>query len=394
MPPTRRAVAAVADVRLDAAKAWGEQVGCRASDDRHDAARPSTPKRWCICTPPSTHLELAESSLADGITVLSEKPLAVDRRERAADGRRGRQRRRAARDGGQVPLLSPTWWPARADAGDGSLGAMSGWSRTPSPRGSTCAAGGTADPRCRGGGVIIDNGTHSVDLVRWLAGPVRRGARGRDRPARRVSGRGHGPAASAHRRRGRRHGRPVVEHRQVAGGLRPGLRHRRARSASAGKQSAWRRYGWDWRSFGTGYVKVGRHGRRARCSSAGPCERMEPLLVDAPDGSRPPRSSTRPTSRSASGDWVKVADPELDRSIDVSGPAHPSDRAGRGRGRDRRRHLGVGQRPHPRPGNHASARDCIVGEKTYIAYGVAHRRPGKDQRFRLHLHTPSRSRTA
>ena len=62
-------------------------------------------------------------------------------------------------------------------------------------------------------------------------------------------------AAPAHRGRRRRHGRPVVEHRQVASPTSSASTAPSGEVRVGWRESAWRRYGGDWEVIGTGYAK-------------------------------------------------------------------------------------------------------------------------------------------
>ena len=71
-------LAAVADLRSDAARALAETAGCPWFSS-HEALRESGEcDAVLICTPPSTHAALCEDFLSHKIPVLCEKPLSTD----------------------------------------------------------------------------------------------------------------------------------------------------------------------------------------------------------------------------------------------------------------------------------------------------------------------------
>lgn len=163
---------AVADTRLDAAKALAEPAGAAAVPDMDTLLTVPGVDAVLICTPPATHPALAIAAAEAGRHVLCEKPLAVGIDEAlsmlAASDKAGvvlsmaskfrfvedLVRARSLITGGSLgkPLLFNNAFVSRVD--------MAGrWN---------------ADPALSGGGVLIDNGTHSVDIARYLLGPLTR----------------------------------------------------------------------------------------------------------------------------------------------------------------------------------------------------------------------------
>lgn len=123
-----------------------------------------------VCTPPATHHEIVAHFLARGISVLCEKPLdfsAVAARELFE---------LAERNG--VTLMTASKFRyvsdvnrAKAAIEAGSLGRIISYENT------FCSKVDMTDrwnarPEISGGGVLIDNGTHSVDIARYLLGPI------------------------------------------------------------------------------------------------------------------------------------------------------------------------------------------------------------------------------
>lgn len=124
-----------------------------------------------IATPPDTHRELTEYAANRGIHVLCEKPLAPDSHS-------ARAMLAAARKNGIVLSMASKFRfvedvrTARALVDCGELGDILLLENAftscidMKPR-------WNSDPSRAGGGVIIDNGTHAADVVRYLLGPVR-----------------------------------------------------------------------------------------------------------------------------------------------------------------------------------------------------------------------------
>ncbi|MGP6158656.1 MAG: Gfo/Idh/MocA family protein [Vulcanimicrobiaceae bacterium] len=123
-----------------------------------------------ICTPPSTHPELAISAVSEGCHVLCEKPLSIDEAGATA------MLDAAAKAG--VILTMATKFRYVADIvrarnmlrlgvfGELQLIVNEFCSPVSMER------RWNSNPKLSGGGVFIDNGTHSVDILRYLAGPA------------------------------------------------------------------------------------------------------------------------------------------------------------------------------------------------------------------------------
>jgi predicted dehydrogenase len=161
---------AVADVNGDAATAMAAGLGCPSFTTADELAGVEGLEAVVLCTPPVTHGVLAERFADVAVHVLSEKPLAVNRlaaAEMAAI---------AERTG--IVLTMATKFRFCDDVNRAALIASSGrigdvrlvenaFTSRVDMRGRW-----NADPDVAGGGVLVDNGTHSVDLVRYLLGPI------------------------------------------------------------------------------------------------------------------------------------------------------------------------------------------------------------------------------
>ena len=123
-----------------------------------------------ICTPPATHVQVAVDLVEQGIPVLCEKPLAID----LASARK--LYNAAANDG--VPLTMAAKFRyvddaihAKSIVDSGDLGELVLFdnifaSHVP------MADRWNTDRAVSGGGVLIDNGTHSVDIARYFLGSI------------------------------------------------------------------------------------------------------------------------------------------------------------------------------------------------------------------------------
>jgi predicted dehydrogenase len=172
-----QAVGALDGARL-AAVADVDDAAAKTVADAHDSvAAPvgelADPQRFdlvVVASPPSTHPDVVGPLLEAGVPVLCEKPLAVDRATsaRLAD---------LAETTG-TPLTMATKFrfvddvlEARRMIRTGELGEILKVEVAFAGR-VDMTRRWNADPAVAGGGVLIDNATHAVDLVRFLVGDV------------------------------------------------------------------------------------------------------------------------------------------------------------------------------------------------------------------------------
>ncbi|MDP9351944.1 MAG: Gfo/Idh/MocA family oxidoreductase [Chloroflexota bacterium] len=151
----------------NAAKEWGGQ----AYGDYREMFAQAGLDVVSICTPPTSHREIAVAALEAGIAVLCEKPMTTTVEDAEAIAK-------AAQDTGSLFMIGhchrfqPHIEKVREliDAGDLGLVRMYrnriGFSF---PR-----AGNSwfSDPEIAGGGILIDTHVHSVDIFRFLVGEV------------------------------------------------------------------------------------------------------------------------------------------------------------------------------------------------------------------------------
>jgi len=126
----------------------------------------------CVALPPHLHRASAERLLASGTHVLMEKPLATNLVDAeamvAAAQASGRvlavaMMRRFARSARYLKALIDSGMLGRIERYVARSGAADAWpSRSPF----------TFDAEQAGGGALISNGCHDVDLLLWLLGPI------------------------------------------------------------------------------------------------------------------------------------------------------------------------------------------------------------------------------
>lgn len=161
---------AVADVRTEAAEAIAQSLGCRSYDSHEAMADEEDLDAVVVCTPPITHPDIASELAARKLHVLCEKPLAVDSQSA--------RRMFAAADKHGVKLTMATKFRyaedvirAKAIVSSGILGDIILFENVFTGH-VDMSQRWNSNPDISGGGVLIDNGTHSVDIIRYFLGPV------------------------------------------------------------------------------------------------------------------------------------------------------------------------------------------------------------------------------
>ena len=161
---------AVADVRVDAARAMAEGLGGKSFESHAAMLQGVELDAAVVCTPPSSHPDVCHDLVNRGVSVLCEKPLAVD----SATGRKMLDAAEAA--GVKLMMASKFRYAedvirAKSIVTSGILGEITLFENAFTSR-VDMSSRWNSDPRISGGGVLIDNGTHSVDLMRYFLGPV------------------------------------------------------------------------------------------------------------------------------------------------------------------------------------------------------------------------------
>jgi predicted dehydrogenase len=163
-------ITAVADVRGRAAGAIADAVRGTAYPSHRALLDEADVDAILVCTPPSTHPEIVLQAIERGLHVMCEKPLAIDvenasKMVTAAD-RAGVIFTMAAKFRFVDDVIR-----ARQIVGSGILGELIVLENAFASR-VDMSRRWNSDPAISGGGVLIDNGTHSVDIVRYFLGPI------------------------------------------------------------------------------------------------------------------------------------------------------------------------------------------------------------------------------
>lgn len=299
---------AVVDVRTDAANAVAAAMHCKAFPDLESIPKDMTIDAAIVCTPPSTHPKICADLAERGIHVLCEKPIAIDLASalEMIDS--------AERAGTMFTMASKFRYVddmvyAKQLITSGVLGEILLFENTFAGH-VDMTKRWNSNPAVSGGGVLIDNGTHSVDIVRYLLGPIEsiqtiEGKRSQDIP--------------------------VEDTVRIHAKTQCGALAAMDLSWSINKQTPWYAsiygtqgtvlVGWkeskykrsvdnDWTVFGTGYDKVQAFTSQLNnfCNAI---HGIEPLLITSEDAIASTEAIQRAYESLQKDDWISVVPPNI-----------------------------------------------------------------------------------
>jgi predicted dehydrogenase len=160
----------VADVRAEAAAALAERVGCAVFGSHEEMLQQTACEGAIVCTPPVTHPEICCDLLDRSVHVLCEKPLAIGPQEALA------MVEAAERSEAQLTMASKFRYArdvveAKSIVASRLIGDVILFENAFTSR-VEMKHRWNSDPSISGGGVLVDNGTHSVDILRYFLGPL------------------------------------------------------------------------------------------------------------------------------------------------------------------------------------------------------------------------------
>jgi len=164
-------IVAVADINIEAAKIIAEEFKCKYFTDYRDLLKIDQVDSVIVSTPPNVHREIVLQALLMGKNVLCEKPFAMNAKEAkemiSASKKNNRFLMMASKFRFNADIVK-----AKRMIESGMLGEIVFFENA------FCSQ---IDMRHRwnsikgisGGGVLMDNGPHSADIVRFLVGPIK-----------------------------------------------------------------------------------------------------------------------------------------------------------------------------------------------------------------------------
>ncbi len=161
---------AIADVRPQAAADLAKEANCPSYDSHQAMFAGAEIDALIICTPPVTHLEIALAAIKQGINVLCEKPLSIDSLS-------ARKMLKASQKEGVLLTMASKFRyvedviKAKDLVASGAIGEIVLFENAFTSR-VDMSSRWNSDPKISGGGVLIDNGTHSVDITRYFLGSL------------------------------------------------------------------------------------------------------------------------------------------------------------------------------------------------------------------------------
>lgn len=169
LPETK--VNGIVEIRPDAGEAVAERFRCPLFQTYDDPEFNDRIDMAIICTPPNTHFTIAKHLLSQKVPVLCEKPLTISSDE-------ARKLVSIAEQHDTLMMMASKFRyvddviKARGIVESGILGEIVLYENTFCGK-VTMDDRWNSDKKIAGGGVLIDNGSHSVDIARYLLGPIR-----------------------------------------------------------------------------------------------------------------------------------------------------------------------------------------------------------------------------
>ncbi len=161
---------AVADINKDSADAFAEPFGARSFEDYKALAESSDFDAVIVSTPPNTHPEIAMFFMRLGKHVLCEKPLCLSVAE-------ARDMLECAEETGVKFTMASKFRyvedavKAKSLLASGILGEVVQFENAFTAK-VDMSTRWNSNSEVSGGGVLMDNGTHSVDIIRYFLGPI------------------------------------------------------------------------------------------------------------------------------------------------------------------------------------------------------------------------------
>ena len=161
---------AVADINQDSAKAFAEPFNAKHFSNYQTLAEKTELDAVIIATPPKSHPEIAMYFMRKGVNVLCEKPLCLSVAEAKAMIETAETRKVVFTMATKFRYCEDVV-KAKAIIASGVLGDIVQFENAFTAK-VDMSKRWNSDKEIAGGGVLIDNGTHSVDIIRYFLGAI------------------------------------------------------------------------------------------------------------------------------------------------------------------------------------------------------------------------------
>lgn len=161
---------AITDIRIEAAQALAETSSCAAFTSAEQMMAEMELDAALVATPPVTHRDVCCGLIDHGLHVLCEKPLSIDTESARHMINASRQANRVFTMASKFRYVADV---ARAKAiiESGVIGQLVLFDNVFTGR-VDMSQRWNSNPTISGGGVLIDNGTHSLDITRYFLGEL------------------------------------------------------------------------------------------------------------------------------------------------------------------------------------------------------------------------------
>lgn len=162
----------VADINQEVAESVAQQFNCKPYQDYREMMDKEDIDIVCVCTPPALHPQVSIDALSASIHVLCEKPFAIDSQSARAMVEKAKEKKLIISMASKFRFVKDII-KAKGIIESGVLGEIVLFEITFCSR-LNMQDRWISDKSISGGGVLIDNGSHAVDVARYLIGPIAR----------------------------------------------------------------------------------------------------------------------------------------------------------------------------------------------------------------------------